>query len=93
MTKTKLEKIVKLVTVLATVVLVAVTVLAVALYAKAGVLANKNAKLDNQIKNLSITQSTLEKGVEKRNDEAYLEQQARENLGMIKDNETVYIFD
>lgn len=93
MTKTRLENIVRLVTILATLVLVFVTVLSVSLYIKAGVLSSKNKSLDKQIESLSITQANLEKQIDIRNDEAYLEQKARENLGMIKENETVYIFD
>lgn len=93
MTKTRLENIVRLVTILATLVLVFVTVLSISLYIKAGVLSSKNQSLDKQIESLSITQANLEKQIDIRNDEAYLEQKARENLGMIKENETVYIFD
>lgn len=93
MTKTRLENIVRLVTILATLFLVVITVLAISLYAKAGVLASKNASLDKQIENLSITRAELEQGIAIRKSDAYIEQQARESLGMIRDNETIYIFD
>lgn len=93
MTKTRLENIVRLVTILATLFLVIMTVLAISLYAKAGLLASKNASLDKQIENLSITRAELEQGIAIRKSDAYIEQQARENLGMIRDNETLYIFD
>ena len=93
MTKTRLENIVRLVTILATLFVVIMTVLAISLYAKAGVLASKNASLDKQIENLSITRAELEQGIAIRKSDAYIEQQARENLGMIRDNETLYIFD
>lgn len=93
MTKTRLENIVRLVTILATLFLVIMTVLAISLYAKACVLASKNASLDKQIENLSITRAELEQGIAIRKSDAYIEQQARENLGMIRDNETLYIFD
>ncbi len=93
MTKTRLENIVRLITILATLFLVIMTVLAISLYAKAGVLASKNASLDKQIENLSITRAELEQGIAIRKSDAYIEQQARENLGMIRDNETLYIFD
>lgn len=93
MTKTRLENIIRLVTILATLFLVIMTVLAISLYAKAGVLASKNASLDRQIENLSITRAELEQGIAIRKSDAYIEQQARENLGMIRDNETLYIFD
>lgn len=93
MTKTRLENIVRLVTILATLFLVIMTVLAISLYAKAGVLASKNASLDKQIEKLSITRAELEQGIAIRKSDAYIEQQARENLGMIRDNETLYIFD
>ena len=90
MTKTKLENVVRLATIFATVFM---TILAISLYAKAGVLASKNASLDKQIKNLSITRTELEQGIAIRKSDAYIEQQARETLGMIKENETLYIFD
>lgn len=93
MTKTKLENIVRLVTVLATLVLVFVTVLAISLYVKASVLSSKNSSLDKQIEDLSITKTELEQGIDVRKSDAYIEQKARENLGMVKKGEAIYIFD
>lgn len=93
MTKAKLENIVRLVTVLATLVLVFVTVLAISLYVKASVLSSKNSSLDKQIEDLSITKSELEQGIGVRKSDAYIEQKARENLGMVKKGEAIYIFD
>lgn len=93
MTKARLERIVKIVTVLATLVLVFVTILAVSLYVKAGVLSSKSKSLDKEIDRLSITRAEIEQGIDLRNSDAYVEQRAREDLGMIKDNEMLYIFD
>lgn len=93
MTKARLEQIVKIVTVVATLVLVFVTVLAVSLYVKAGVLSSKSKSLDKEINKLSITRAEIEQGIELRNSDAYIEQRAREDLGMIKDDEMLYIFD
>lgn len=93
MTKARLEQIVKIVTVLATLVLVFVTILAVSLYVKAGVLSSKSKSLDKEIDRLSITRAEIEQGIDLRNSDAYVEQRAREDLGMIKDNEMLYIFD
>ncbi len=93
MTKARLEQIVKIVTVVATLVLVFVTVLSVSLYIKAGVLSSKSKSLDKEINKLSITRAEIEQGIELRNSDAYIEQRAREDLGMIKDDEMLYIFD
>lgn len=93
MTKARLEKMVKLITVALTLFLIFLAVLAVSLYIKASTLASKNAALDKKINELSITQAQLEEGISIRKSDAYIEQQAREQLGKIKENETIYIFD
>lgn len=93
MTKAKLERTVKLVTALLTVVLCFLVVLGFSLYIKASVLSKKNASLDRQINELSITKAGLEAGIEMRKSDAYIEQQAREQLGMIRDDETIFIID
>jgi len=93
MTKAKLERMVKLITAALTVVLVFVSVLAIGLYIKAGTLASKNAALDKKINEMSITKAELGEAIKNRQDDAYIEQQAREQLGMIKEGETIFVFD
>ncbi len=93
MTGSKAAKMVKLITVLATIFLFALIVLSFGLYIHAGQLSAKNASLDKQIEDLSITQIALEEGIKTRSSDAYIEQQAREQLGMIKDDEEVFVID
>ena len=40
-----------------------------------------------------ITQISLEEGIKTRSSDAYIEQQAREQLGLIKDDEEVFVVD
>jgi len=93
MTKTRVEKMVKLITVALTLFLAFMVILAVSLYIKASALASKNAALDRKINELSITKAELEEGISIRRSDAYIEQQAREQLGKIKEDETIYVFD
>lgn len=92
MTQAKLAQTVKLITVLATVLLFALVCIIGYQYIKIGTLSSKNSSLDTKIENLSVTQASLEEGIKSRSTDAYVEQQARLNLGMIKVNgEIVYI--
>ena len=91
MTKTALERKVKFITVCLTIFLFALVVLAVSLYIKASVLSSKNSALDKKISDLSITKAQLEQGISIRQSDAYIEQKAREELGMIRDDESIYI--
>ena len=93
MTQAKLTHLVKLVTVVATIVLFALVCLAVYLGVKVNSLSDKSNLLDVKISELSVTKASLEEGIETRSTDSYVEQQARENLGMIKtDGEKIYIF-
>lgn len=92
MTQAKLQSIVKLITVIATVFSFVLICIVVFQYAKMGSLSAKNASLDKQIESLSITEQELRDGINRRGSDAYIEQQAREQLGMIEENgETVYV--
>ena len=94
MTKAKLTQVVKVVTVLATILLFALICIAFYTRIKLSSLSSKNVKLDAKINELSVTKASLEEGIKDRSTDAYVEQQARENLGMIKsDGEVVYIFE
>ena len=94
MTDARLAQRVKLITVFATIFLFALICLAFYTHIKLNSLSSKNALLDTKINELSVTKASLEEGIENRSTDAYVEQQARENLGMIKSNgEVVYIFE
>lgn len=92
MTKSKLAFYVKLVTCLMTALLLLLVVIVICQTATLGRLNASSEALDKQIEQNSITKAELEAGIELRSDEAYLEQQARENLGMVEqDGETIYV--
>ena len=52
----------------------------------------KQAKYDEMIASLKQEQSSLENNLGYMNSPEYLESQARDHLGMIKDGENLYIF-
>lgn len=92
MTQAKLSSIVKIVTVFATIFLLVLVCIVCYQYVRINSLSSKSASLDAKIAELSITQANLEEGIEIRSTDAYVEQQAREQLGMIKsDGEVVYV--
>ena len=94
MTQARLAQRVKIITVLATIFLFALICVAFYTQIKLNSLSSKNALLDTKINELSVTKASLEEGIENRSTDAYVEQQARENLGMIKSKgEVVYIFE
>ena len=94
MTQAKLAQRVKIITVFATIFLFALVCVALYTHVKLNSLASKNASLDTKINQLSVTKASLEDGIQSRSTDAYVEQQARENLGMIKsDGEIIYIFE
>ena len=94
MTQARLAQRVKIITVFATIFLFALICLAFYTQIKLNSLASKNALLDTKINELSVTKASLEDGIESRLTDAYVEQQARENLGMIKsEGEVVYVFE
>ena len=51
-----------------------------------------NAKYDEFIATLEQKEANLKDANDYMNSEAYLEEQARNHLGMIKDGETLYVF-
>lgn len=92
MTQAKLSSIVKIVTVFATVLLLVLISIVCYQYVQINSLSSKNALLDTKIAELSVTKVSLEEGIEIRSTDAYVEQQARENLGMIRsEGEIVYV--
>lgn len=91
MTKSRAEGIVKLSVVLASIVLFILVVLGIVLSVRLKNLSNTSAALDKVIEQSSITQAELEAGIELRSSDAYVEQQAREHLGMIQTGEEVII--
>lgn len=92
MTKAKLTNIIKLVTVVASVLLLVLVCIIIYQYARLGSLSRKSAALDAQIEQNSVTEAELREGIARREDPSYIEQQARENLGMIEEEgETLYI--
>jgi len=94
MTQAKLTQKVKLITVFATIFLFVLVVFAIVTHIKINSLSSKSAMLDTKIAELSVTQTSLTEGIESRSSDSYVEQQARENLGMIKtDGESVYVID
>ena len=94
MTQARLAQRVKIITVFATIFLFALVCLAFYTQIRLNTLSSRNALLDTKINELSVTKASLEEGIENRSTDAYVEQQARENLGMIKsDGEVVYVFE
>lgn len=94
MTQAKIAQTVKIVTVFASILLFGLFCIVGYQYVKMGTLSRRSSMLDVQIADLSVTQANLEEGIEVRSSDAYVEQQAREHLGMIKNNgEVIYVVD
>ena len=91
MVQAQIARKIKLITIFATLFLVLLLGIVGFQYIKMNSLAKKQSMLDTKIAELSVTKTRLEEGIEIRSTDAYVEQQARENLGMIKDDESVYI--
>lgn len=87
------KRLVGLATVIATVVLVCLVTVVIAQCVQLANLKAQSNALSVSIERLSSSRTNLEQGIEERNTEEYVEQQARENLGLIKDGEIVYIFE
>ena len=87
-----IKRIVGMVTVVATVVLVFMVAMVIGQSIELNKLNNQSKLLDAQIERLMATKTELTDGIEYRASDTYIEEQARENLGMIKDGEVVYIF-
>lgn len=91
MTRAKLTNLIKLITVGCCIFLFVLVCIIIWQYSRLNSLQARSAALDKQIAENSITQAELEAGIGRRTDDSFVEQQARENLGMIKDQgETIY---
>lgn len=88
-----IKRLVGIVTAVATLVLVFVVGVVMVQSIQLGKLNKQSRVLDQNIDRLIASKSNLEEGIKERNTEEYIEEQARENLGMIKNGETIYIFD
>lgn len=71
----------------------AVIVFAISSFVVVGKARKKNASYDNMILSLKEQQTELNAGVRYRDSDAYIEEQARNYYGMIKQGETYYIFE
>ena len=74
-------------------VFVAVVILSVFSFVSLGKARRKQAKYDEMIASLKQEQSALENNLGYMNSPEYLESQARDHLGMIKEDENLYIFE
>ena len=83
---------VKIVTVCATCILFALICVIVGQYIKLGKLNKQNSELNSELANMKAYRVELESGIATRKSSTYLELQAREQLGMIKEGETIYIY-
>lgn len=72
---------------------VAVIVLAVCSFVSLGKARRKADDYDKMIASLKAEQSALENDINYMDSQEYLESKARDHLGMIKDGETLYIFE
>lgn len=88
----KFTKIVKIATICATCFLVIMLGIIIGQYIKLGNLKRQENELDTTLASMNEQRLSLEQGISNRMSYAYLEQQAREQLGMIKEGETLYIY-
>ena len=72
--------------------LVAVVIVAVYSFIALGKVRSQNAKYDELIAQLKAEQVALEDNIDYVSSPEYLEEQAINNLGMIKDGEKIYIY-
>lgn len=72
---------------------VAVVVIAICSFVSLGKARRKADDYDKMIASLKAEQSALEDSVDYMDSQEYLESKARDHLGMIKDGESLYIFD
>ncbi len=86
------KRVVGIVTVVATIVLVCMVSVVIGQCVQLNKLNNQSKLLETRIEKLMATKTELESGIEYRSSDTYVEEQARENLGMIKDGEVIYIF-
>ncbi|MBO4569853.1 MAG: septum formation initiator family protein [Clostridia bacterium] len=88
----RLIKTVKIVTVCATCLLVLLVGVIIGQYASLNNLNNQKNKLDAELSSMQTYEEELQSGISARKTDSYLELQARQELGMIKEGETVYIY-
>lgn len=88
----KLQKKVKIITVLATLFVFLLVGIIVAEYIKIGSLNNKIESITTEIDNLSKTESTLKDRTSNIDDE-YIEDYARRELNRLKENEFYIVFE
>ena len=86
------KRVVGFVTVIATAVLVFMVTLVVSQCIQINKLNRESKLLEANIERLAADKTDLLNGIDYRTSAEYVEQQARESLGMIKDGEVVYIF-
>ena len=72
---------------------VAVVVLSICSFVSLGKARRKADDYDKMIASLKAEQSQLQESVEYMDSPIYLEEKARDHLGMIKDGESLYIFE
>lgn len=92
MTQQKFTRLVKLITVCATCLLFCLVCVVIGQSIKLNNLKKQEKDLDAQISALAVQQQTLNEGIDYRGKNAYLEEQARERLGMIQEGEVLYIY-
>ena len=73
--------------------LVAIIVVAVGSFVALGKARRKADDYDKMIASLKNEQAMLENNIDYMNSNEYLEEKARDHLGMIKDGENLYIFE
>ncbi|MEG1581849.1 MAG: septum formation initiator family protein [Clostridia bacterium] len=92
MTGKKLSTLIKTITVCASALLVLLAFVIVFQYVRLGNLKQESLKLSNEISTLTERRKDLENGIISRNGDDFIEDYARDELGKIKDGETIYIF-
>lgn len=85
------RQIVKIVTSCATVLLIALIGVVVYQYVKINKLEKTTEKLDSQIIELQNQRTNLEEGIKNRSTNTFVEDCARDYLGMLRDGEVVFI--
>ena len=88
-----IKRIVGIATAVATMVLVFIIGVVMVQSIQLTRLNEQSRLLDQNIDRLIASKTDLENGIKERKTEEYIEEQARENLGMIKDGEIIFIFD
>jgi len=89
----KFKNMIKILTVCATCFLVIMVVVVFAQQIKIKNLARKETQLSDELSSLENQKVSLEKGINERESDAYIEKEARERLKLIGDNEVIYIYE